>query len=328
MHIAESLTIIKLWLTRTCFFERFFTYFGRFYRKKGGGVLMKLPKKSILIFLSLLCGVYEIWGMDPSDEFEKTSVYGKTSLLPKNKEVVGELDPSHYISQFFLSADEVSQLLLPHWKRGNKEKLVNLIGGATQPVFKNLIERKIENKALGSFNDALIENLTVWKLFSHEQQAQIIIGQLIRNTSLLAVAQRIEVTENDVLSFLENTFNQTVLTNFPKLSLEHWPRDPIQHLPLQPNIKMLPATHDQKGKAGYGERTPLRGLIKLEGDFKLLHGNSLRPEGYVQPDINNLTKKQEKHLAHFQVVQNVFKPDGRHTKVPGGVTLKYLFLRW
>ncbi|KAB2833679.1 MAG: hypothetical protein F9K49_06280, partial [Caedimonadaceae bacterium] len=264
---------------------------------------MNVLKKSLLVSTVLFCGVGNSWAMFSEDGLygQGTASSSQSSSLRRDPR---NLDPLRHVSQFTIPAEEASRLLSPHWRHGVKGKLSKLIG-VSQSTLKSLIDDKKKNKALGEFNIALIEKDGVWNLFSSFEQAQIILGQLIRLTSEEDVATQLGIRLEQLNSFQKGSRDQDILQRLPNLEIENWAQlaTIVQHPILSNTVSRIPATYDQKAIPGYGLVQPLRAILHMDGEYKALYGSSDRERGHIPPDTRILTAKQLRHLDQFEAIE-------------------------
>lgn len=224
-----------------------------------------------------------------------------SSWAPPFREDI-DVDPRHYVEQFKVPPDEASRLLKPHWKHGFKEKLSEMIG-VSQPTLKALVEEKKANKALAKFNKLLRKkNSVFWNLFSVEIKAQVILGELIRETSLKDVAEQLEVEPESLESFQAFPSKESeILKHISQVSLENWPIE--DHEEPSPTIAKIPATFDGRTiPGGMVDVSSFRAFSSREDQCEVLYGSSDRNPGYIPPDETSLREKQKRHLSQFKVI--------------------------
>ncbi|MBY0501631.1 MAG: hypothetical protein K2P93_06485 [Alphaproteobacteria bacterium] len=131
------------------------------------------------------------------------------------------------------------------------------------------------------------------------------------------VALQLGISIDQLLSFQQHPANQEILGLLPKVEMENWELGAAANpQPLSVNsIIRVKATYDQKAVPGYGCANNLRAIMHINGEDKFLYGSSDREEGHIPPDISTLSilgKKQQKYLADFETVTDVF-----HSAKPG-----------
>lgn len=208
------------------------------------------------------------------------------------------INSTHYVSYFTIPSDEAVQLLEPHWKHGFKRKLSEMIS-VSQSTLKALVDEKKTNKALTKFNESLIENPDVWKLFSIPLQIRIILGELVRQTSLKDVAEQLEVETGVLESFQADPENSETVICLSKVSFKKWP---IQdHEEPSPTMARISATFDGRAiPGGMVDVSSFRAFSLIGGQWDVLYGSSDRNPGYRPPDQTPLLIKQERHLSQFR----------------------------
>lgn len=212
-----------------------------------------------------------------------------------------EINPTHYVAHLTIPPDEAVHLLKPHWDTKNNKGTLSKTLGVSQPTLKALVDNKKANKALKIFNTSLIENLNVWRLFSVPMQVGIILGELIRQTSLEDVATQLEIDAEKLRAFQIEPKDSEVVKNLPKISFKNWP---IRgHEEATSTTEEIPATFD--GRAISGDLvnvTSFRAFDVMGDQWNTLYGSSDRNPGYEPPNQTPLRIKQERHLSQFRTV--------------------------
>lgn len=248
------------------------------------------------------------------------------SLLPEQE----DYEPLNYISQFIISADEASSLLQPYWLHGEKGKLAKMIGVSPQPLTVLMNEKKA-NKALRMFNISLVEKQDFWNLFPPLRKAQIILGQLIRNTSEEDVAKQLEIELNQLQSFQSIPEDKNILKKLSKVTEKNWTNKPTlpQHPLFIVTTDRLPATYDHRAVAGVIiNANSVEASCYIDDKWEALHGSSGEGSGQIPPRSTVLHEKQKKHLAQFKTAFKELKPADpkvslqKVTELMGGLSIQ------
>lgn len=161
---------------------------------------------------------------------------------------------------------------------------------------------------------ALIENPQFWaEIFpSPYTRAQIILDQLIHETTDIAVAQQLGIPVDVLLNFQKNGKNSDVFKCLSRVLIKNWPYE-RPTLPSITTIAMqtLQAAYNNKALAGETVHVDsFRAIFISKKDnetHEVLYGSADREKGHIPPDKNALKVLQERHLSYFKTVTQEFK---------------------